>query len=498
MNQIQECSYIINEYREEYFTVFGAKYDYRMAICVGDFALKNLQEFPAFSPKAPKCMLSYRDRSKLDTHLKDLTPYSKLTLLGHGGLHALREKSSSEAPAIKPDFSWKNAADLLALSAPQLLDPVDEIPSTLFKISLVSCQALKYGLDLSQGLAKRGISNRITARAFNVYYDSDGRKLTLWGQKYLNKRTGSKILFTTYSQYPGLSQVEIVDYEQDRSDGFVLVPSSEKPIQNWKIHNHSTESYEAILHVIKMLGCEKIPFYALCEAVANQASSCALEMLSKYFTAMLSDSDYLEQLVEYVVTKGVDSNGLLTFFKTCVLSVPGEPNSWVRFAIRHRVPPTILNILLSKLYEKQTKQKELFYTYSLLSSNTLIYTLEQEANEVLTTILPYFSSEQTACTVELATEKGCSEEILNKLLTSKKEIRLNYRILSRIPNSPTTLALQKLLIPYIYDFPQSCLRSLPSKKNHELRALISRRIAQLKKREITITTSKRSSKNLYF
>lgn len=491
MNQIQERSYIINEYRKENFTVFRTKYDYRMAICVGDFAFKSIREIPVFSPKAPKCILRYRDASKLDAYLKHLTPYSKLTLMGHGGPHALREKSISEAPAIKPDFSWENAADLLTLSAPQLLDAVDEIPSTLFKISLVSCQALKYGLDLSQALAKGGISNRITARALNVFIDSDGRKMTGLDTEFLNKRAGCKILFTTYSQHSSLSQVEIVNYKEDFSDGFVFIPKSEKPIQNWKIHTHSLESYKAMLHVIKILGCGKIPFSALCEAVANQASTEVLKMLSTYFTEMLSNADYLEQLLEYVVTQGVDSSGLLTFLETCVVSVPGDPNSWVKFAIRHRVPPTILNILLSRLNEEQTKKHDFFYTYSLLSSHTLIYALEQEANAVLTIILPYFSSKNMAKVVGLAVEKGCSEEMLSKLLSSKKEIRLNDTILCHIPNSPTTLAIQKLLIPYIYDFSPIILKIFPFKKNEELHTLISKRITQLKKNPIRITTSKK-------
>lgn len=489
MNQIEEHSYVINEYKKENFTVFGTKYDYRMAICVGDCAFENIKRIPSSSPKTPKCTLSYQDTSKLDIHLKYLTPHSKLILLLHGG------------GLLKPDFSWKNVADLLVCSAPQLLDPADEVPSTLFKISLVSCRALKYGLDLSQALAKGGISNRITARAFNVFYDLTGRKMTCLEKQKFHKKTGSKILFTTYAQHPGLSQVEIVNYEGGLSDGFVCVPTSEKPIQNWKIDHHSSESYEAILRVIEMLGLEKIPFCVLCEAVANHVSPDILKKLSKYFTKMLSDVDYLEQLVKYLVKKGVNSIVLDDFFKNCDLSIPGKADSWVRFAIRYRIPTTILEILLSRHCEeyrkKQEKNKLFGFDYHYLDSYTLIHVLEKQATEVLSLILPYFASKQISSVIEWAAENGYSEEMINKLLTPKRDIRLAYKILDRIPKSPATLNLQKLLIPYVYNIPRIRLRRLSTPRNPELEALISQRLHELQELESRVEISKTRSYHFF-
>lgn len=452
---IQELAYTINTWEEKYFHVSGEKYDFRMAISVIQDNLDMIAASYRSSLGGPNYILNYKNYSDLSYYLKKLTPRSKLLLSGHGGEIALREKSVYEAIPTKPDFSVDMASDVIVKEAPQLRDIGDEAPTQLFKISIASCQALGYGLNLSRSLAKQGISNRITARTWNVGFVDCGKKNVFDPSLGLSalphhRRTGTKLLFTTYAQCPALSQVEFVNYEGKPANQFVWIPDSIKPLQNVDIKDHSLQAYQSLFQAIKMLGMSTPPLSLLWNAIQNTKDAETLRFLaSMYFPENELGQHRLKECVEQILRDSLP----IEILQFCPVLLSGTLNDWLKLAIDYRLAAEGLKILIRHI---RAEKEEL-----LLTGEILTYALEKEIRgERLQVLLAHACSYTLSRMIGYGLEKEYGVDILVQIFQNRaacasfdKESSdisyFVYEIVAKIFDKKITPSFVESIVPYL-------------------------------------------------
>lgn len=388
---IQELSYTIKEYSLDYFYTSGPKYDRRIAVCVGPKGMQDIPVSYGRSDRTPT-VINYKDESFLSFHFKQLTHRSKLLLVGHGGPTALREKSSCEAPPTKPDFSVEMAAQLFKKEAPQLRDPEGETPSQLFRISLVSCKALQYGVELSLALAKQGISNQITARTLSVAFGLYGSKeVEYQASQFAHHLTGSKVLITTYAQCPSLSHLELINYQGNPSNQFVWVPNSIKPLQSVRLPDQSITAYTSLFRAIDMLGIKTPPISLLYDVLENIQEKETLGYLSsKYFADTESGTENLKIFLEHTFKTSLDPDCLANLLKSAQATLPGTVDSWIKFAIDHDTHPKTLLTFLQIVRSQRRKDTP-------IQLDTLVYAIEKNTRiDTLQNLLDSLSSSDLA------------------------------------------------------------------------------------------------------
>lgn len=449
---IQEFSYIIQQHRFENFYTYGPKYDRRIAVCVGS---KGMEEIPAYylPSRLPEAVIHYKDETRLSFYLKKLTNRSKLLLLGHGGEAALHEKSG----ATKPDFSVAIATHLLTTQAPQLRDPEGGAPSQLFKISLISCRALRYGLELSRSLAEAGISNQITARTLKVQFGNFGRKETLLGTTPKHRFTGSKLLITTYAQCPALSQLEFVNYQHRASNQFVWIPRSVKPLQQVDLPDRSLNAYESLFRALDMIGMKVPPLSLLYDALENTEDKEVFYFLSSvFFSKTEFGSDRLRVFLEYAFKNSLKPDHLSMILQTAYASLPATTDTWVKFAIDHKTDETTLRAFLQNVcsLEKRT---------SYLESDTVAYAIEKNVSTcILQTLLSHVNASSLVFLTRFGLEKAHPPDVLTLLFQERASSRhsmpsssfdpsvVSEELLQQIKDKKLAPSLLKAIIPYLH------------------------------------------------